>query len=149
MITALIVLFASAVSFALGVTVATVRAKRVMDRVENELFEELGYTSKDMEEANEKYANALKVECHEHDAPPGKFCFIGEGWVCEDRVAFAGDLETRGYDYVVSSTASPGDPGDWIECGISNKCGHGCKIYRNTKTGTRILWHNAAYGCKQ
>lgn len=36
----------------------------------------------------------------------------------------------------------------FVEVAISNKCGHGCKIYADPKSAVRVLAHNSAYGCR-
>jgi len=147
-ITALIIIFVAAISFALGVKVATKRADRILSRIQDELHDEADYNS-NYDQVYETFADVLRIECPEFHAPAGEPCNLLDVWVCQERIDFANELKERGYDYVVSHDASPADPQDWIECGINNDCGHGCKIYRNMKTGSTILWHNAAYGCKQ
>lgn len=99
--------------------------------------------------ALEQFANVIAYPCPEGHAGLDELCDLPGVWVCVDRINLAHEIEERGYDYVISHNANPGDPGAWNEIGIDNKCGHGCKIYLNARTGTKILWHNSAYGCRQ
>lgn len=146
MINALIILFVAAISFALGVRVAAARAKRIVTETAAAHANDPYLGTREW--AYEEFADVIGFECPEGHAPAGELCDTPTVWVCLERQQFVEEIHNRGYDYVVSSTAMPPNPGDWIEVDINNDCGHGCKIYRNSKTGVKILWHNSAYGCK-
>ena len=103
----------------------------------------------DEEWARGVFADIIVYECPNGHAGLDELCDLPGIWVCVERINLAHEIRDRGYDYVVAHNAMPGDPGEWDEIGIDNKCGYGCKIYLNAKTGTKILWHNSAYGCRQ
>lgn len=37
----------------------------------------------------------------------------------------------------------------FVEIGIDNSCGFGCKIYADPMSSVLVLAHNSAYGCRR
>ena len=96
------------------------------------------------------FAQSLAYECPEGHAGVGEHCDTLVVWVCLERIKHAEEMGQPLYDVEIGvDEYLPQDipDGVWVEVGLQNDCGYGCKIYQHTKTGRRALAHNAAYGC--
>lgn len=159
-INALVTLAVANAFYWLGWKIATVRANRILGRIQDEQAEvrahneaylngEIPPMTADDVIAAGWFKTALIYDCPEGHALQGSLCDMPGMWVCLERLSYAREMEDALYDFElgIDEQFPETSEGRWEEVEIQNDCGYGCKIYQHTKTGRRALAHNSAYGC--